>query len=345
MFVTRDHVIRASKRRPDANNLASVFVALDRYAIKLGLDKPHRTVHYLSQMMHESGEFRYDRELVNKDGSPTAQQQRYERDFNSPWTATDPRNKLAFQLGNSERGDGMRYLGRTGMQLTGRGNYRRFTVWARKLDPTAPDFEARPELVNSDPWEGLVPLWYWSEGNPTGKSLNTYADQNNSEMITKRINGALNGYADRLENYDRLGLVVLGYAPNDYIGFQLASVEYTGEKDDDAGPLTRAAIHARLVKLTAPGKRSDNVQAAPVVTEKPVAVPAPGVDKPWYQSPEIIGPAAAGPALTGLAAFDWRALAIIVPVIALFVVWLIIRKDRARERQAATVAAIEQKSV
>lgn len=345
MIVTQQHVVRASKRTPNASNLNSVFKSLDKYGVKLGLDKPHRTVHYLSQMMHESGEFRYDRELVNKDGSPTAQQQRYERDFNSPWTATDPRNKLAFQLGNSERGDGMRFAGRGGIQLTGRGNYRRFTEWARRIDPLAPNFELQPDLLNSDPWEGLAPLWYWSEGNPTGKSLNAYADQNNAEMITKRINGGLHGYADRLEYYDRLGLVVLGYGPTERRRFQTESKEYNGEIDDDAGPLMRAAIHARLVKLTAPAKRSDDVQAGPVVTEKPVAVPAPGLEKPWYQSPEIIGPAAAGPALTGLAAFDWRALAIIVPLILIFVVWLIIRRDRAKEKQNAAIAAITEKTV
>lgn len=65
--------------------------------------------------------------------------------------------------------------------------------------------------MNTDPWEGASAIWYWNVGNPTGKSLNAYADQNNAEMITKKVNRGLNGYADRLEYYHRAALVMLDY--------------------------------------------------------------------------------------------------------------------------------------
>ena len=65
--------------------------------------------------------------------------------------------------------------------------------------------------MNTDPWEGLGPIWYWDSGNPTGESLNVYADEANHEMVTRRINGGLNGYADRLARYTRAALVLLGF--------------------------------------------------------------------------------------------------------------------------------------
>ncbi len=47
--------------------------------------------------------------------------------------------------------------------------------------------------MNTDPWEGLGPLSYWST-----RKLNRYADQGDVENITVKINGGLNGYDDRL---------------------------------------------------------------------------------------------------------------------------------------------------
>ncbi len=78
------------------------------------------------------------------------------------------------------------------------------------IDAKAPDFVAHPELMNTDPWEGLGPIWYWAKGNPTGQSLNRYADQGDVENITRKINGGLNGFADRPDYLVRVSLVMLG---------------------------------------------------------------------------------------------------------------------------------------
>ncbi|PND23933.1 hypothetical protein CN933_29770 [Sinorhizobium sp. M4_45] len=91
----------AAKGRVNESNLASMLVALDKYGDCFGMDRPHRLAQYLAQLMHESGDFRYDREIWG----PTPAQQRYD-------TRTD--------LGNppGKDGDGYLYRGRTGMQLT-----------------------------------------------------------------------------------------------------------------------------------------------------------------------------------------------------------------------------------
>ncbi|WP_410176733.1 hypothetical protein [Sinorhizobium medicae] len=87
-------------------------------------------------LMAWSGYFRYDREIWG----PTPAQQR--RD-----TRTD--------LGNTPEndGDGFRYRGCTGMQLTGKDNYRQFRNWCRAAGLSCPDFVKDPDAVNTDPWE------------------------------------------------------------------------------------------------------------------------------------------------------------------------------------------------
>lgn len=265
-------------------NASSVLIALDRYGAGLGLDQPHRLAQFLPQVMHESGEFRFDREVWG----PTEAQKRYEG---------------RADLGNTEPGDGRKFAGHTGMQITGRANTKAFRDWCRKnIDPQTPDFLRSPDLMNIDPWEGLGPLWYWSTRN-----LNRYADQGDVENITRKINGGLNGYADRLALLARASLVLLGHGPNDIRRFQ----EEAGlVVDGGAGPKTRAALHARLLALTAKDDQTADAAAAPVVEEKPVAVTPPALDKPVAQTGgfwERIGTIALS-AGSGAAALlgDWR---------------------------------------
>lgn len=238
--------------RPVAGNIASVVLALDTYGAAAGLDKPHRLAHFIAQLAHESGGFKYDREIWG----PTAAQKRYEG---------------RKDLGNTVKGDGKKFAGRGPIQLTGRGNVTRFHRWCIAKGYGPPDFVKKPDLINTDPWEGLSAIWFWSVGNQTGKSLNVYADENNPEKITKVINGGLNGYDDRLRYYVRAALVILGFGPDDVRLFQKADKLVV---DGDAGPKTRAGLHMRLAALSGP-VRAAPVTASPVVTEKPVEVTGP----------------------------------------------------------------------
>lgn len=241
-------------------NAQSVIDALTIYGERFGLLQPHRLVQYLAQIMHESGGFVWDREIWG----PTAAQKRYEG---------------RKDLGNTQKGDGSKYRGRGPIQVTGRANYREFSKWARSVDPAAPNFEAQPDKINTSPWEGLSPVWYWEVGNPDRKSLNRLADRGDIENITRKINGGLNGYADRLKYYDRLALAFLGYGVNDMPRFQKAAK--LADTSGTSGPLTRAALHSALLKLTAPQRLSDQVATAPVVEEVSVEVKVPvPVEKP-----------------------------------------------------------------
>jgi putative chitinase len=207
-------------REPD-DNMRSVLAGLDRRGASAGLIRPHRLAHYLAQLAHESGRFRFDREVWG----PTSAQARYD-------TRTDLGNTAA------RDGDGYRFRGRGPIQVTGAANYRDLTAWAQKADPSAPDFAADPDALLTDPWEGLAPIWFWET-----RGLNTYADRNDAEMLCRRINGGLNGYSDRLDLYTRSALVLLAYGPDDVRRFQ-ADAGLT--VDGVAGPRTRAALHTRL---------------------------------------------------------------------------------------------------
>ena len=251
---------------PNPSNMQSVLAGLDLAGERLGLTGAHRLAQYVCQITHESGRFRYDQEIWG----PTAAQRRYD-------TRTD--------LGNTPArdGDGYRYRGRGPIQITGKDNYRRFTAWAKGHAPLAPDFVVGPDEVTTDPWEGLVGLWYWSEGNPTGNSLNRFADIGDTEMITRLINGGLNGFDDRLDLYVRTALVFLGeeLAAGVVERFQ---ARHGLIVDDIAGPATRKALHLALVNLepdvnsqpAVPEPAEDAPDApATVVEPQPAPIPAP----------------------------------------------------------------------
>ena len=282
-------------------NAQSVIVALDQYGARFGLNQPHRQAQYLAQLLHESGAFKWDRELWG----PTPAQKHYEG---------------RKDLGNTQAGDGSRYRGRGPLQITGRANYREFTKWCRaKIDAKAPDFERNPELIVTDPWEGVGPLWYWST-----RDLNKYADRGDVEMVSRRVNGGTNGLADRLDWYDKAALVLLGYGKADVPGFQRAAGVLVGGV---AGPRTRAALHKALVALTAFPARSKDVAAAPVVetVTKTVGVPVEVPVVPAAVESEVkrksgmggwlmglLG--AAGSGLSGLFGADWQTVLAIAGV-------------------------------
>lgn len=326
-IIKLEHLSAAAGVKPNAN-MRSVKLALDQYGAAYGLNRRHRLAHYLAQLLHESGNFRYDREVWG----PTAAQQRYD-------TRVD--------LGNTPEvdGDGKKNAGRGPIQLTGAGNIARFYAWAVKQGMNPPDFRENPDLINTDPWEGLSAIWYWAEGNPTGKSLNRYSDENNHEIITRRINGGLNGYPDRLAKYDRIALVLAGYGPTEIERFQKDAKRkglYTGELDGESGPKTRAALHLWLAGRER-GKGAEDVVAAPVteqrtvVEEKEVPVVPEGAEKRgglWGWGTTGIGAALASIA-SGFMDLPtgWKvALAVITLAAIAFLLWrgeLVVRRIKS----------------
>lgn len=126
---------------------------------------PLRFAHFFAQLGHESGGFRYMEEIASG--------QAYEG---------------RADLGNTRPGDGRRFKGRGPIQLTGRANY---AEYGRDLGI---DLESHPEIAALPSIGMMTACAYW-----TKKKLNAFADLDDVETVTKRINGGLNGFADRKE--------------------------------------------------------------------------------------------------------------------------------------------------
>lgn len=201
------------------DNMRSTVEGLQRFGVGAGLERPARLAMYFGQLSHESMGWVFDREVWG----PTEAQLRYEG---------------RADLGNTQPGDGYRFRGRGPIQITGRANYAEFTAWARKMDPAAPDFVANPDAVNTDPWEGLGPIWYWDTRN-----INRLADAGDYEAVTRKINGGLNGYEDRKQRYGHAALALMGRNPRDIRGYQMA-VGLT--PDGIVGRNTIASLHTTL---------------------------------------------------------------------------------------------------
>lgn len=128
------------------------------------IDNFERETHFLAQVAHESGGFNYVRELASGEA--------YEG---------------RADLGNTEPGDGPRYRGRGLIQITGRANYRACS------DALGADLVSQPELLEQPSLACRSAAWFWE-----AHGLNELADKGDIRTITKRINGGLNGYQDRL---------------------------------------------------------------------------------------------------------------------------------------------------
>lgn len=113
-------------------------------------------------------------------------------------------------LGNTQPGDGVRFKGRSWIQITGRSNYTRLSLWAHSkgLVPTSTYFVDHPERLAADEYAGLGAAWYWVVARP---DINALADRRDLETVTRRINGGTNGLADRRERYNRALGMGIGY--------------------------------------------------------------------------------------------------------------------------------------
>lgn len=141
---------------------------------KYKINTPLRQSHFLAQVMHESGGFRYFEEIA----SGKAYEGRKD-------------------IGNIQPGDGVKYKGRGVIQITGRTNYTQLSK------DFGVDFINQPDLLETPRYGVLSAGWFWDSRN-----LNYWADRDDIETITKRINGGLNGYDDRLMWYNKIKTIL-----------------------------------------------------------------------------------------------------------------------------------------
>jgi putative chitinase len=289
MNITAEMLQRISKTKPPAGNVASLVEALDTYGTQFGLDQPHRQAQFLAQIMHESGGLKYNKEIWGH----TAAQKRYEG---------------RKDLGNTQKGDGSKYRGYGLIQTTGRANVTQFYKWCVAAGMNPPNFVENPSLIGTAPWSAVSAIWYWDTRN-----LNKFADRGDIENITRKINGGLNGYDDRLSYYDRACLVLLGYGVNELVKFQKDNGLVA---DGLSGPLTRGEFQKDLLALTKKPEQSDETRKAPVVEEKKVPVKLGEPNKPFWQSRSFLATTGTGglvtTAVANVGTIPWQNLVILV---------------------------------
>jgi putative chitinase len=159
-------------------------------------DKAIRKEYFLAQIAHETGgltrsveNLNYSAERLTKIWPTRFPTIESARPFaNNPEKLANKVYSNRMGNGPPESGDGYRYRGRGYIQITGKDGYRQTGLRA------GIDLVANPEraIASEDALRVACAFWKW-------KDLNPLCDARNFEEVTRRINGGLIGYDDRLE--------------------------------------------------------------------------------------------------------------------------------------------------
>ena len=174
------------------------FEPLQETFEKYQINTPKRQACFIGQCMHESGGFRALRENLNY--SAKALMNTWPSRFPDADTAEkyerQPEkiaNKVySGRMGNTEDGDGAKYIGRGLIQLTGKDNYRAFG------EAIGEDLVSNPQLVEEPRYAALSAGWFWNK-----RGLNALADAMDIKTMTIRINGGKIGIDDRIAKINK----------------------------------------------------------------------------------------------------------------------------------------------
>jgi putative chitinase len=162
-----------------------------------GINTLLRMRHFIAQVAHESGSFNTVEENLNY--SPNGLMRVFSKYFTLATV-----NQYAFQPekignrvyanrmgnGNEESGDGSKYKGRGLIQTTGKDNYTLLRI------DLLIDCINHPELIILPKNAVESACWFWKHNG-----LNELADTDNINAITHKINGGVNGLAERINFY------------------------------------------------------------------------------------------------------------------------------------------------
>lgn len=149
---------------PGSQKVAAIVTKwFNEFACKYEVNTPQRVAAFLAQVIHESGGFRYLREIASG--------QAYEG---------------RKDLGNVFPGDGVRYKGRGYLQTTGRNNYATVSIEIFGDDTLLKN----PDLLATPKYGMLSALLFWQS-----RGLNRYADMPVTEKVLTKAYGYLRPYA------------------------------------------------------------------------------------------------------------------------------------------------------
>ena len=160
-----------------------------------------RVVHFMAQVLHESGAFTLQFENLRYSAARLVKI--WPRRFKplGPLNPNDYANnpeKLANEvyggrMGNCAVGEGYLYRGRGLLQLTGKDSYVRATTFLQQSSASAPDLAREPDAVVSASWCLNVAAAEWA-----ARGCNQAADQDDVAKVTHLINGGEIGLSERI---------------------------------------------------------------------------------------------------------------------------------------------------
>lgn len=169
-----------------SSNITKYLPYLNELMPMFGINTRLRIQHFIAQIAHESGSFRYNQEIASGKAYDTG--------------------KLAAALGNTPQadGDGQKYKGRGLMQLTGTYNYRAFTKFVHdKLGETDVDFLKTPERLTEPRFSVMSACYIFQKAGCL-----VLADNDDVTKVTKKINGGTNGLDKRIQFLKRCKEVI-----------------------------------------------------------------------------------------------------------------------------------------
>lgn len=176
MILTNDQLKKMYPFSTEKNRL-KYLPYLNQFMPLFEINTQARAAAFLAQIGHESGQLFYNEEI-----------------------ASGKAYEGRLDLGNTEKGDGMKFKGRGLIQITGRANYQKLTNEMRGL-PLGVDFVDQPDLLKEPEYAVKSACWWWHNCR-----LNELADSDseaNFKRITRIINGGYNGYTDRYKIWQR----------------------------------------------------------------------------------------------------------------------------------------------
>lgn len=155
---------------------AALFPAVNQCLLECGCTTVERAAMWFGQVGEESGGLRWMEEI-----------------------ASGAEYEGRTDLGNTQRGDGVRFKGRGPIQVTGRHNYTALSQWAfdQGLVPSRTFFIDQPGQLASDQYGFIGVTWYWTTQRP----MNDAADARDIVRATKYVNGGTNGLSDRTQRW------------------------------------------------------------------------------------------------------------------------------------------------
>jgi len=188
--------------RPTHATLSAAESHMLHMLAAVGIEDRTEQAMFLAQVTHESNDFRRLRENLHYSASGLVAL------FPKKIKDADDALKLSkagesaiaeriyggrTDLGNSQPGDGAKYIGRGYIQLTGRANYKDAGA-ALKLD-----LINHPELAELPENAARIAIWYWKRA----PHLAAHARLGNIVKATKIINGGAVGLPDRKRRFKK----------------------------------------------------------------------------------------------------------------------------------------------